>query len=143
MRHCCSRGQRRTTQYPTDCGVVYSEVYAGAHTVLLPSVWSAVACGEDGFGQCNVCHQSGHHRLVVMAGWFFARLLCLLSPVPTVLRMISDVKGHDMKDHMVCNCALWWISMAVRTWLRLELDVILPILSILESWTLCTLMWQN
>lgn len=102
VRHCCSRGQRRTTQYPTECGVVYS-VYAGAHTVLLPSVWSAVACGEDGFGQCNICHQSGHHRLVVMAGWFFEWLLCLPSPVPTVLRMISDVKGHDMKDHMVCN----------------------------------------
>ena len=38
--------------------------------------------------------------------------------------MISDVKGHDMKDHMVCNCALWWISMAVRTWLRLQFDLI-------------------
>lgn len=163
VRHCCSRGQRRTTQYPTDCGVVYSEVYAGAHTVLLPSVWSAVACGEDGFGQCNVCHQSGHHRLVVMAGWFFARLLCLLSPVPTVLRMISDVKGHDMKDH-------WWSlivhdggyhffceDLVAFMYKYVQLDLItknrypvgnnlictilcadmIRFISILESWTLC------
>ena len=114
--------------------------------MLLPSVWSAVACGEDGFGQCNICHQSGHHRLVVMAGWFFAWLLCLLSPVPTVLRMISDVKGHDMKDHMVCNCALWWISMAVRTWLRLQFDLITNTFhfwKVGHSAHLCTLMWQN
>lgn len=41
-----------------------------------------------------------HHLLVVMAGWFFAWLLCLLSPVSTVLRMISFVKDHDMNDHL-------------------------------------------
>ena len=74
------------------------------------------------------------------------RLLCLLSPVPTVLRMISDVKGHDMKDHMVCNCALWWISMAVRTWLRLQFDLITNTFhfwKVGHSAHLCTLMWQN